>query len=138
MSNNHLFRTILMNDLAKTKQLLTLGADPNVTDEDGLTPLIYGVNSNRSNALAIVEVLLEAGANINYKLPTVNPPLIQAADCHNMPMVKLLVAKQADVNLLDKDNLNIMDYGLIHKFQPLIDFCESINLAPNRPDLSKD
>ena len=35
--------------------------------------------------------------------------------------------------IVDGHNINIMDYGIIHKYQPLIDFCESINLAPTRP-----
>ena len=48
---------------SQVRGLLEAGTDPNVTDEAGNTPLIYGAKESA----AIVDMLLYAGADVNAK-----------------------------------------------------------------------
>jgi ankyrin repeat protein len=71
-------------------------------NEDGQTPLMLAV---RSGDLALVEVLVRAGANVKaveeWRGQT---PLMWAAARNAPDVVKLLIAKGADVNVRAKEN----------------------------------
>ena len=114
-------------DLAK--QLIVAGADVNQWDMFGEAPLFTAVGIrtqangahgsidplNETNGLAIVRMLLERGANPNMQLffkpanvrGSTNvrgtTPLIRAAANGDMEVMKLLMAKGADVNLQTSD-----------------------------------
>jgi hypothetical protein len=60
--NKLLHLTAAAGKLEAVQHLLKIGAPINGRDEDGLTPLMKATKSNR---LAIVKVLLEAGADMN-------------------------------------------------------------------------
>ncbi|MEG2076449.1 MAG: ankyrin repeat domain-containing protein, partial [Victivallaceae bacterium] len=129
-----LYKACTLKNLPAVKLLLKYGADPNALNDVGYTALAMTACYGKEESLPIVDALLAAGADINLKPANgSSPALICAADNHNMLMVKYLISKGADKNIVDSHKINIMDYGIIHKYQPLIDFCESINLAPTRP-----
>jgi hypothetical protein len=85
------------SDVRAVRSLLQDGVDPDETDSiDGRTPLMYAVLS--STEPAIVELLLEAGANVNARDNETWTPLMLAA--HNNPnpeIVRILIEAGAEL-----------------------------------------
>lgn len=85
--------------------LIDKGADVNLPNNDGTTPIFFAIESE------IFELLLDAGANINYKTPDGITPLISALYEHNHYGAMKLVEHVADVNVLSPEGtspLNIL------------------------------
>ena len=86
--------------------LLQNGADPNIPDNLGKSPLSIAVHSGIPS---IVELLLKSGANPNYESKSLGLPLIDALILHNtsndniIEIVELLLKSDADVNLTNKN-----------------------------------
>ena len=76
-------------------RLIQLGADPNVEDDSGLTPLLRA--AGECNASRVVDALLRAGANVNHSDGYGRTALINAAhaDCERTVAVLFLRAKQS-------------------------------------------
>lgn len=117
--------------------ILSKGIDPNVFDKEGYTALSYVPCMEIPDELQLnfAKILLKHGAKVDLAQKGKNPPLTIAADCHRVPLIKLLIEAGANPDTRDINDINIMDYGLIHKYQPLIDYCRSIHLkAAKTPD----
>ena len=82
--------------------LLKLGAEANVIDDCGYTPLLYAVEKEQIN---YVSALISAGADVNHKYP-----LLLASKHGSSEIVKTLIDAGADVNLQDNQG----DSPLIH------------------------
>jgi len=54
-------------NVSAAELLLKKGADPNSVDNRGRTPLSYAIGKKNSNVVKIVELLLEYGADLDYK-----------------------------------------------------------------------
>ena len=67
-----IFDYIKENNISEVKLLLDHGADVNVKDEDGETPLFCASNNGHKE---IVKLLLEHGADVNAKNNYGNSPL---------------------------------------------------------------
>ncbi|NOU21977.1 MAG: hypothetical protein HOO93_09330 [Methyloglobulus sp.] len=78
--------------------LLKNRADPNIHDKEGKTPLIAAV---LGGDMAIVEMLLEAGAKTDGKWGALGTPLHAAAHQGNLAIAELLLHRGADVNAVD-------------------------------------
>ena len=91
------------------ESLVERGADPNLTDARGTSPLKHAISYGRKE---MVEILLQNGADPNAKDDEGATPLIHAskktpsnrhpADKVRVRIVKLLIAANADVHLCDK------------------------------------
>lgn len=91
---------ILANDLEKVKQLIAQGADVNIRDSRGNTPLLQAVLMGR---LSFVEVLISAGADINAKSPSGRIPLDVAKRRRRTDVVEVLTrAAQEQANVENK------------------------------------
>lgn len=91
-------------------RLLEKGADTNLADESGVTPL-YGAIIGENVDTGIVRALLEKGANVNNQSTSRGATaLIYAVVNFNMPVetkleaMKLLIEKGADPNKQEKGN----------------------------------
>ncbi|MBW5397594.1 ankyrin repeat domain-containing protein, partial [Brachyspira pilosicoli] len=73
--------------------LINNGADINVTNEDGETPLMY---ASKLHNIKVIELLIQKGADINAFNNYGNTALIYGVN--NLETVKLLVENGADVN----------------------------------------
>ncbi len=93
--------------LTLIKALLAAGADVNFQDEDGLTPLYRAIAE--SNSLAIVEILLAAGAWVN--IPGLSPLHFAAGTSDNPAVVAALLDAGADVAARDGDGKTPWDYA---------------------------
>eukprot|EP00435_Cladocopium_sp_Y103_P068268 s287_g31.t1 len=87
--------------------LLEHGADVNVADENGTTPLMAAVDEKE---VEVVEMLLHAKAEVNVKRNHWSP-LHEAAKKNSLELTKLLLAAKADVNPKDEEGHTPYDYA---------------------------
>jgi len=112
-------------DIDQVKLLISKGADVNAQDEKENTPLRYAAQTGKMEAvrllveagadvnagswpplraavdednIAMAEYLISHGANVNSKGNYVLTPLQQAPYSSSIEMIKMLIAKDADVN----------------------------------------
>lgn len=110
-------RTILMvpydmphsdkKQIALTKVLLKIGANPNLTDREGKTALMYACNGWSGDIVKImpverVRLLLQSGADPNIIDKKGKTALFYAADSYQTEIVPLLLKGGANVNVKDK------------------------------------
>jgi ankyrin repeat protein len=80
------------DDLATSRQLISAGADVNVIEPDGTTPLLWAVYNSSSE---LVELLLNAGADPNAANSLGLSPLVQAARNGSAELVATLLQNGA-------------------------------------------
>ena len=94
-------RNLLMaarsGDIPKVKESLNAGANVNVRDDKGQTPLILASTQGHTSLAAL---LLEKGADPNEKTLNGNTALMLAAVNNYTDLVTLLLQRKADVNSL--------------------------------------
>lgn len=91
------FRAAQVNDAGRIKPLLSRGLDPNVREpERGETGMIVAL---RNDAMAVFQLLLaQPKIDLEARAGNGNTALMMAAFKSNMPAVKALLAKGAQVN----------------------------------------
>jgi len=94
-----LFEAVNRGDAKMVQQLLSAGADVNALDEAGWTPLARAVYSQelKHGFLDVVQVLIEAGANLEATIGYAVRPLMLAAGYGETDIVDLLIRSGADV-----------------------------------------
>ncbi|XP_052192696.1 uncharacterized protein LOC127801521 isoform X2 [Diospyros lotus] len=83
------------------KVLLEHNADPNAETDDNITPLLSSV---AAGSLACLELLIQAGANVNITAGGATPLHI-AADHGSPELINSLLKAKADPNVTDEDGL---------------------------------
>ena len=87
-------------DVNKIKELLDSGADKEVKDDDGWTPLAWASNNGHTE---IVKLLLDSDADIESEDNNGWTPLILASWCGHTEIVKLLLDSDADIESEDNN-----------------------------------
>jgi ankyrin repeat protein len=98
---------IYWSPIAFVRRLLELGADPNHDDGDGFPPLIAALSTltphpgswNRPDALEVIELLLEHGADRNQRGLNDWTALHMAVAQRSLPAVEALLRAGADPSL---------------------------------------
>jgi len=104
ITNDELFAAIKAKDAQKVKALIAGGADVNAEAENifgvhNITPLSYAISERNPE---IAELLVENGANVNYKHPMGGGTVLSdAAQDGFTNLVKLMLEKGADPSVVD-------------------------------------
>ncbi len=111
----------LLHDGESAKLLLAAGAEPDVRNEQGSTPLCWMASTRMlltdndldgpKEVAAIFEVLIAAKADINAVCEDGETPLIQAAHGGNQVALKILLAHGADFTRVDKGNRTALTFA---------------------------
>lgn len=156
IDNGHesaLFFTLKNHEI--TKFLLSKKANVNYTNSFGKTPLFYAIGYND---LAMVELLLSNGANVNQryfskeqlnkaeyqentKLPfylygvscslttTLRTPLLHAAQNADVTMMKILIEYGASIKDTDENGYTLADYAERSNKKENVDFVRYLGIA---------
>lgn len=130
-----LIRAAAAADLESVKLLLEHGADVNLAQADGHTPVIaLFVDASRqlgrkteAQALAVLDVLVQAGANVNA-MAGLHPllrtrggsALHYAARLNWKKAAEKLVSYGLDINVKDVDGLTALDYAMSRGYIPFL------------------
>jgi ankyrin repeat protein len=87
---------IYHSPLRFVRALLELGADPNYGDHAGFPSLIAALSSVRKDRDAVIELLLDFGADIQQRGVNGYTPLHYAAATNDLKGIELLLARGAD------------------------------------------
>lgn len=90
--------------------LLQRGADPNIRNKKGVTPLQIAAALGFTEG---VEALIKGGANINVADQTGETPLITAVHARNVALVRLLLEKGGDPDRSDNSGRSARDYMML-------------------------
>lgn len=96
--------------------LLDKGANPDVLDADGFTPLMRAVTPwpNDRPITPTVEALLTHGARVNVRTGQGMTALMYASSGGALPVVKLLLGKGADANVHNSDGNTALEFARHH------------------------
>lgn len=90
------------------RYLLTQGANPNIADKAGVTPLALAAQLGWVDGVAI---LASKGAKTDVASDTGETPLIAAVHKRDAPMVRILLAAGADPDRADNSGRTARDYA---------------------------
>ncbi|XP_018320574.1 protein phosphatase 1 regulatory inhibitor subunit 16B isoform X2 [Agrilus planipennis] len=107
------------NDIEEVKHLLSKGVSPDSCNEDGLTALHQCCIDDNE---AMLQLLLEYGANVNSEDSEKWTPLHAAATCGHLRLVRILIARGANLLAVNADGN--MPYDICEDEQTL-DYIES-------------
>lgn len=126
-----LLKAIKDGDVAKALQLIDSGADINAQDEDGWTPLMLSIATEKPS-LGVTMALIQAKADINAVDPKGRSALMQAAANGSTPALKILLSEKANIDLQAKNGWTALMYaagsGKADALQVLVDAKAAINL----------
>lgn len=108
---------ISRRDLTWTRWLLQEGANPNLADNRGRTPLIAAVEIG---FLEGVEVLVGRGARVDVASETGETPLMSAVHSRNIALMEILLEAGADPDLADNAGRSARDYALLPGTPPRV------------------
>ena len=97
--------------------LLGKGADPNVADKKGVTPLMLASQTGFTDA---VVALARSGARVDEPSDTGETPLIMAVHARQLPMVRVLLAAGANPDREDDAGRSARDYAKLQGADSLV------------------
>jgi len=95
-------------DLLWTRFLIQQGANPNIRDNKGVTPLVLATQNGFTDG---VQVLIDAGAMVDIANSTGETPLIAAVHRRDVGMMRLLLKAGADPDRADSSGRTARDYA---------------------------
>ena len=113
-----LHQAVVDGDIDQVKLLISKGADVNMENRMGWSPLRTGVQNSRR---AIVELLIAQGADVNAKDNRGQTPLHVAVTLGQKEVVELLIAKGADVNVMGSRGDNALSLAQKRKQTEIVD-----------------
>ncbi|SCX99481.1 Ankyrin repeat [Nonlabens sp. Hel1_33_55] len=88
-------------DVDMIKELLEYGANPNLVNNNGKTPLLIATEGNMRKQQEIVELLLKNGAKPNQNTSGGDTALLNAVKNNKSAIAELLLVNDADATIID-------------------------------------
>ena len=121
-SQTNIFTAIENKDTTALKQSLQNGANPNITDADGYTPLLY---TSAFGLLDCSKILVKYRADINKPDTEYGTtPLMIAAKYDRLETCIFLVENGADTKMTDNDGHTTLQYAELSKNQEIYDYLQ--------------
>lgn len=98
---------VARSDALWIRFLLQRGADPNIANKKGVTPLQLAASLGFTEG---AEALINGGANVDVADKTGETPLITAVHARNVELVRLLLSKGANPDRSDNSGRSARDY----------------------------
>jgi uncharacterized protein len=137
-----LMRAAFSADLELVNLLLEYGADPTIKSSDNETTLaaaaglgwVAGFHKERSreDRLAIVKILVEMGADVNWQDNYGISPLMVAGNLGDLPIIQYLIDQGADLAAYDLGKKNDGQFGA--SIEPLMPIDYAIGVGTFRPN----
>lgn len=107
--NQELVNAIIGKDADRIRFLIKKGADVNMRDSGGFSPLDTAA---RNRAASLVEILIDAGANPN--LPDADGffPLLHAINRNHVPTIEMLAKNGANLELKNKQGITPLAWAI--------------------------
>lgn len=86
------------------KHLIDEGADPEIRDKFGFTPILMAITENRIDVLA---TLLGYGVLLERRDDNYDTPILAAIRCNNLDAVRMLISAGSDLTVKTKDDKSI-------------------------------
>ena len=109
-----------VNNVEAYKFLKEVGLNPNVANEEGVTPL--HIIASRSDDKEIFNFLLENGLNANTEDAAGKTAFINAASRNNLEAVKLLASKVKDINKSNKKGETALALAVKNNTKDVVSF----------------
>jgi hypothetical protein len=115
----------LLCDAERIKKLLEEGADPNIRDGDGNTPLHFAASKGCAE---VARLLLEHGADPNAQDKNGETPLHVAAFNGHVDVVRLLLEHRADPTVKNKDGDTPLDIARARGHREVVSLIEEFHM----------
>ncbi|KLE34922.1 ankyrin [Aurantiacibacter luteus] len=109
--------TVDRRDLTWTRWLLQEGANPNIADNRGRTPLIAAAEIG---FLEGVQALIDGGARVDVANQTGETPLIAAVHARNTQLLEILIRAGADPDWADNTGRSAREYAAMRGVPPRV------------------
>ena len=106
-----LIDTALRRKPEVSRVLIEKGANVNLKDRDGSTPLILALAGGSAE---IARLLIEKGADVNKRDADGRAPLAEAVKNKNSEIARLLLEKGVDAAIRDKDGMTLLSSALFY------------------------
>lgn len=126
-----LHTTVKRRDASWLRYLLTLGANPNTADKNGVTPLMLASQLGFTEG---IEMLAQKGARVDASNDAGETPLILAVHRRDTPMLRILLAAGANPDRSDNSGRTARDYAKVEDFtQALEEFDRNDKARVKKP-----
>ncbi|MGE3228589.1 MAG: quinoprotein dehydrogenase-associated putative ABC transporter substrate-binding protein [Hyphomicrobium sp.] len=127
--DQELENAIIAKDADRVRFLIKKGADVNMRDSGGASPLDTAA---RNRITSLVEILIDAGADPNSADADGFFPLLHAINRNHVPTVEMLARKGADLNKRNKQEITPLSWaigdGKFFAAKALIDAGADVNM----------
>jgi uncharacterized protein len=118
------------------KALLTIGANPDIGDiQFSVPPLITAIGLG-DKSLQTCKILIENGANINYRDWFGQSPLWVASACENIDILKLLLDNHAHINAIDYTKVTPLmkaaEHGYYNHIEMLLQYGACVDIEDDQ------
>jgi ankyrin repeat protein len=117
--NKIIHQAIELNNLEVLYYIVENGADVNLLNYDGNTPLLMAIEQQN---LEIIQYLVENGADVNLENGDRYTPLLMAIEQQNLEIIQYLVENGADVNLEYSDGYSPILLATMIDNEEIIDY----------------